>query len=154
MKTDPPVSEITSVQKINEGIKYFYCISPNKSSRSYAKRAWGAFILHPICNAKNSSSFVFFCVQEIFRMNCLSNWRKYSSNSSKIVILINLCSSRYHDLKTFLEKELLLGKVLLLREIRYIKKGFTSIYTCLEEEGFQLFAKWQNLYWKQLQMKN
>ena len=53
--------------------------------------------------------------------------RKYSSNSSNIVILTNKCPLCYHDLKVFQEGKLLLGRVLLLGEIWYVK--YSSI-TC------------------------
>ena len=62
-----------------------------------------AFILYPIFNAKTLSNFVFFCGFEIVRIKYSSDYRKYSSNSSSIVILINLCSLDYHDLILFLE---------------------------------------------------
>ena len=45
--------------------------------------------------------------------------KKYSSNSSNLVIIINKCSLCYHDLKVFQEGELLLGWVLLFGGIRY-----------------------------------
>ena len=43
---------------------------------------------------------------------------KYSSNSSNIVILINLCLSDYNDIRIFPEGDLL-GRALLLGAIRY-----------------------------------
>ena len=71
--------------------------------------------------AKKSVQFWFFCVLEIGKINHKSNWRKYmySSTSLNIILLINLCSLGYHDLRVFLEGELLLGRALLSVEIRY-----------------------------------
>ena len=59
-----------------------------------------------------------FVVWERVKTKYCSSQRKYSSKSSNIVILINKCSFCYLDLKVFQEGKLLLGRALLLGEIR------------------------------------
>ena len=61
-----------------------------------------------------------FVVWERVKTKYYSSQRKYSSNSSNIVISINKCLLCYLDLKVFQEGELLLGRALLLGEILYL----------------------------------